>query len=78
MFVPSDGSNTVSLMSVCMSVCMSVYKDLLNGRSSDGKIWHKCSLTIQKINQAGVLEIDQPFGLSGPKYAGRWKKQKSP
>ena len=59
---------------VCMSVCVSVYKVMLNGRSSDGKIWHKCSLTIQKFNQAGVLEIDQPFGLGGPKCAGRWKK----
>ena len=57
-----------------MYVCMSAYKVMLNGGSSDGTIWHKCSLTIQKFNQAGVLEIDQPFGLDGPKCAGRWKK----
>ena len=35
---------------VCMCVCMYVYKDMVNGMSSDGEIWHKCSLTIWEYN----------------------------
>ena len=35
---------------IYVSVCMSVYQKLLNGRSSDDKIWHKCSLTIWEFN----------------------------